>query len=222
MIALRAATLGDAAAIAAIYAPHVLGGVVSFEVEPPDAAAIAARMAASDGFYPWLVAARKGEVLGYAYASKFRERAAYRFAVETSIYVADAAQRQGVGRTLYAALLATLRAQGFVQAIGGIALPNPASVALHEGLGFDHAGTYREIGYKHGQWIHVGIWQCPLNPPAAAPDEPRAVRRGRDGVRVSLNPREDSGWCGWSGRPWPRCRAPHSRCRRAGPSASRS
>lgn len=172
---IRAAAPGDAAAIAAIYAPHVLAGIVSFEVDPPDAAAIGARMASSGGFYPWLVAeGADGAVTGYAYATRFRERAAYRFVVETSIYVADGAQRRGVGRGLYATLIETLRAQGFVHAIGALALPNAASVALHEALGFRAAGTYREVGFKQGQWIDVGIWQCTLNRPAVPPVEPRA------------------------------------------------
>ena len=171
---IRAAAPDDAAAIAAIYAPHVLGGTVSFEVEPPDAAAIRQRMAASGGLYPWLVAADDdGAVLGYAYATRFRDRAAYRFVAETSIYVADGAQRRGVGRLLYGTLIETLRAQGFVQAIGALALPNAASVALHEALGFRAAGVYREVGFKHGQWIDVGIWQCTLNQPAVPPVEPR-------------------------------------------------
>jgi L-amino acid N-acyltransferase YncA len=177
MIAIRPATPDDAAAIAAIYAPHVLTGTVSFEVEPPDARTMRSRMAASDGLYPWLVATNAegaaGGVLGYAYATKFRERAAYRYVVESSIYVADAAQRQGGGRLLYKALIDTLKAQGFVQAIGAIALPNDASIRLHESVGFRRAGVYREVGYKQGQWIDVGIWQCELNAPAIPPVEPR-------------------------------------------------
>jgi len=177
MIAIRAATPDDAAAIAAIYAPHVLTGTVSFETEPPDARAMRTRMAASEGLYPWLVATTgtetDGGVIGYAYATKFRERAAYRYVVETTIYVADTAQRQGAGRLLYEALVDTLRAQGFISAISGIALPNEASITLHESVGFRRAGVYREVGYKHGQWIDVGFWQCELNEPAVPPAEPR-------------------------------------------------
>lgn len=177
MIAIRAATPDDAAAIAAIYAPHVLTGTVSFEVDPPDARAMRTRMASSEGLYPWIVATTGGEedggVVGYAYATRFRERPAYRFVVETSIYVADTAQRQGVGRLLYEALIDTLRAQGFVHAIGALALPNDASITLHESVGFKRAGVYREVGYKHGRWIDVGIWQCELNEPAVPPVEPK-------------------------------------------------
>lgn len=177
MIGIRAATPEDAGAIAAIYAPHVLTGTATFEVEPPDARQMRTRMAASEGLYPWIVATTgEGEesgVIGYAYATKFRERAAYRYVVETSIYVADTAQRQGAGRLLYEALVDTLRAQGFVHAIGALALPNDTSITLHESVGFKRTGVYREVGYKHGRWIDVGIWQCDLNEPSIPPVEPR-------------------------------------------------
>ena len=177
MIRIRAATPADAGAIAAIYAPHVLVGTASFETEAPDAAGMAARMAAGDGLYPWLVATTGPEaddgVVAYAYATRFRERPAYRFVVETTVYVADAAQRQGAGRLVYEALVDTLRAQGFTQAIGAVALPNEGSIALHEAVGFRRAGVYREVGYKHGQWIDVGYWQCVLHEPATPPVEPR-------------------------------------------------
>jgi L-amino acid N-acyltransferase YncA len=177
MIGIRAARADDAAAIAAIYAPHVLTGTVSFETEAPDARQMRARMAASDGLYPWIVATTGGEedggVIGYAYATRFRDRPAYRYVVETSIYVADTAQRQGAGRLLYEALIDTLRAQDFVHAISALALPNDASIKLHESVGFRRAGVYREVGYKHGRWIDVGIWQCELNDPVTPPLEPK-------------------------------------------------
>ena len=154
----------------------MLAGVVSFETEAPDAPTIRARMAGADGLYPWLVAASGGDlgdVLGYAYATRFREREAYRWVVETTVYVADAAQRTGVGRRLYAALIDTLRAQGFTQAIGVIALPNAASVRLHEAVGFCRAGMFRQVGHKHGRWIDVGYWQCELAEPGVPPAEPK-------------------------------------------------
>lgn len=177
MIDIRAARPDDAAAIAAIYAPYVLSGTVSFETEAPDAAQIVARMAASDGLYPWLVATdghgEDSAVVAYAYAARFRERPAYRYVVETSIYVAGTVQGQGVGRLLYDALIDTLRAQGFTQAIGVISLPNDWSISLHEANGFRRAGVYREIGYKQGRWIDVGFWQCELNDSAIPPVEPR-------------------------------------------------
>ena len=181
MIDIRAALPEDAGAIAGIYAPHVLTGTVSFALAPPDARAMRARMAASDGYYPWLVVtngdgASHAGVLGFAYATRFRDRPAYKYVVETSIYMAGAAQGQGIGRMLYAALLDTLRAQGFTQAIGGIALPNDASIRTHEAVGFRRAGIYREVGYKQGQWIDVGFWQAELNESTIPPAEPRPFR----------------------------------------------
>ncbi|MGL4314689.1 MAG: GNAT family N-acetyltransferase [Sphingomonas sp.] len=177
MIAIRAATADDAAAIAAIYAPYVLSGTVSFETEAPDTRAIRARMTASNGFYPWIVATNGdpegGGVLGYAYAGQFRDRPAYRYAVETSIYMSGPIQGQGAGRLLYEALIDTLRAQGFTQAVGVISLPNDGSIRLHESVGFQRAGLYRQIGYKQGRWVDVGFWQCELNDSQVPPIEPR-------------------------------------------------
>lgn len=175
MIRIRAARVEDAGQIAAIYAPYVATGIVSFEDRAPDAAEIAARMAADDGFYPWLVATNADDamVLGYAYATRFRARAAYRFAVETTVYVAGDMHRQGLGRLLYGALLATLRAQRFTQAISAIALPNDASIGLHELVGFRRAGVYREVGFKDGRWVDVGLWQASLAEPESPPIEPR-------------------------------------------------
>lgn len=175
MIALRPARAEDAAAVAAIYAPYVVSGTVSFEEVAPDAEAMAARMAASDGLYPWLVATNGEEdgdaVLAYAYAGKFRDRPAYQYVAETSIYVSGAAQGQGVGRLLYPALISTLQAQNFVQAIGIVALPNDYSIQLHESTGFRRQGVLREMGYKQRRWVDVGFWQRELND-AAIPPEP--------------------------------------------------
>ena len=177
MIALRPARPEDAAGIAAIYAPYVMTGTVSFETEAPDAATMGKRMAASDGLYPWLVAtngeADGDNVLAYAYASKFRERPAYRYVVETSIYVTGPAQGQGTGRLLYRALIDTLRAQGFVQAVSVISLPNDYSIGLHEATGFRRQGVLRELGFKQGRWIDVGFWQCELTDAAIPPVEPK-------------------------------------------------
>ncbi|MHA6724106.1 GNAT family N-acetyltransferase [Sphingomonas sp. RS2018] len=176
MIAIRPARPEDAAAIAAIYAPYVLGGTVSFESEAPDTRTMRTRMAASDGLYPWLVATggeEDGGVLAYAYATKFRDRPAYKWTVETSVYVAGAVQGQGVGRLLYAALVATLRAQGFRQAIGVVALPNEQSIRAHEHAGFRRTGVLREIGFKQGRWIDVGFWQCELHDVREAPGDIR-------------------------------------------------
>lgn len=178
MIEIRAATPADAEAIAQIYAPYVVTSSVSFEDEPPSAAVIAERMQLKDSAYPWLVgvSTETGTILGFAYASRFRERPAYRFAVETSVYVAGELQRNGVGRMLYEALLDTLESQGFTQAIAAIALPNDASIKLHEAMGFFRAGIYREIGYKHGQWSDVGIWQRELAKPENPPPEAKSFK----------------------------------------------
>jgi L-amino acid N-acyltransferase YncA len=173
MIDIRAADPADAASIAAIYAPFVLSGTVSFESEAPDPRAMRHRIAAGDGFYPWLVATNGGGVVGYAYAGRFRDRPAYAWTVETSIYLAGDAQQRGVGRLLYEALIDTLRAQGFIQAIGAIALPNDASIKLHEQVGFRRAGVIREAGFKFGRWIDVGFWQCDLNDAASPPADVR-------------------------------------------------
>lgn len=170
---LRAATSDDAAAIAEIYAPFVTGSSVSFETEPPDEAAMRARMEAGGGLYPWLVGeAEDGSLVGYAYAARFRERPAYRFTVETSVYLRSGAGGRGLGRRLYEPLLAMLEDQGFTQAIAAITLPNEASVRLHERLGFERAGTYRQVGWKFGAWHDVGLWQRALAKAGTAPGEP--------------------------------------------------
>jgi phosphinothricin acetyltransferase len=170
---IRAATPDDAAALSEIYAPYVRGSVVSFEVEPPGAEEMGARIAAGLSAYPWLAAVSEdGEVAGYAYACAFRPRPAYRYAVETTIYLRREAAGRGLGRALYAPLLEILEAQGFVQAIAAITLPNQASVGLHERLGFGHAGTYRQVGHKMGGWWDVGLWQRKLARAGNLPGEP--------------------------------------------------
>ena len=173
----RMAGTADAAAIAAIYAPYVEETIVSFEEQAPSADEIAERIAAAEGLYPWLVAERDGDILGYAYAAAFRSRSAYRFAVETTVYLRRDACGRGLGGMLYRPLIAGLEGQGFTQAIAAISLPNEASVALHERLGFVRAGTYREVGWKLGRWVDVGLWQRPLATAAAAPVEPGPVQR---------------------------------------------
>lgn len=152
---MRIATPADAADVAAVYAPVVRDTVISFEAEPPDAAEMARRIRATLPARPWLVAERGGVVIGYAYAGPHRARAAYRWAVETSVYVAGEARGAGVGRALYARLLAVLRAQGFAVAVAGVTLPNEASLALHRSFGFEDVGVYRGIGYKAGAWQDV-------------------------------------------------------------------
>lgn len=172
----RRASADDAAAIASIYAPYVTASIVSFETNAPDEAEIAGRIAEGADLYPWLVACEgDAPAAGYAYACAFRPRPAYRFTVETSVYVADGAHRRGIGTLLYRALLPVLEAQGFAQAIAAITLPNEASVTLHERLGFSQIGTYEKVGFKFREWRSVGLWQRPLAPLSTRPEEPKAV-----------------------------------------------
>lgn len=159
----------DAAACVAIYAPRVESGATSFEEEAPSPSAFAARIARISETYPWLVAEREDEVAGYAYACPHRERPAYRWAVEVSVYVAAEQHRRGCGRALYGELFRRLREQRFQIACAGITLPNDASVALHEGLGFVSVGVYRRIGWKAGAWHDVGWWQLELAPIVEGP-----------------------------------------------------
>jgi phosphinothricin acetyltransferase len=154
-LAVRAASLADAELFVEIYAPMVREGITSFETEPPTPEQMRQRM--SNGF-PWLVASVDGRTVGYSYASAFRERAAYRWTVETSILVVPQSQGRGVGRSLYAALLAELTVAGYVTAVALISLPNPASVALHAALDFSRVGALRRVGHKHQQWIDVDVW----------------------------------------------------------------
>lgn len=160
---LREASAVDSAAIAALYNPYVLDSAISFEEVAVDADTMAARIAEVQAAgLPWLVAQCDGVLLGYAYASKWRVRHAYRYAVETSVYLAPAAAGQGLGTALYSALLARLRAAGYHLAIGGIALPNDVSVALHRKLGFEQVAQFKEVGFKFGLWRDVAYWQLTL------------------------------------------------------------
>lgn len=168
---IRTARDEDAAAIHAIYAPSIISGVATFETELPGVDAMRERLRARLQHYPWLVWEDAGEVLAYAYAGRFRERAAYDWIAETSIYVRADAQRRGIARKLYGALLDVMRLQGITQAVGVITLPGTVSVTMHEAMGFTPAGVWRQCGYKLGQWWDVGVWQKELqaatNPPAA-------------------------------------------------------
>ena len=164
----------DGEALAAIYAPSV-AGIVSFEEVPPNGEELARRAAALLPHTPWLVAERQGEVAGYAYASPHRQRAAYRWAVDTSVYVHRGHRRVGVARHLMEVLLEVLRRQGFHRAHAGVTLPNPASVGLHERLGFRPVGVYPEVGFTQGAWHDVGWWTLPLRPMGEPPEATRPV-----------------------------------------------
>ena len=163
----------DAAAIAAIYRPAIESTIASFEAVPPDAAEIARRVRNTLARTPWLVAeeARAG-VVGYCYAGPHRERAGYRWSVDVSAYVHPDHHGRGIGRRLYDELIATLRRQGFVNVYAGIALPNPASVALHESIGMRVVGVYERVGHKFGAWHDVAWLGMRIADPAEPPAEP--------------------------------------------------
>jgi L-amino acid N-acyltransferase YncA len=169
---IRLATERDAEEIAAIYAPNVTDTIISFESEPPTADEMRLRIEGTLERYPWLVCERRGQVLGYAYAGAHGSRAAYRWSVEVSVYVHEEAHRTGVGRALYTSLFAALNLQGFYNAYAGATLPNPASVGLHESVGFRPVGVYRGVGYKLGAWHDVGWWHLPLRERVANPEPP--------------------------------------------------
>jgi phosphinothricin acetyltransferase len=171
----------DGAGCAAIYGPYVRDSPASFEEREPTAAELARRIELISCTHPWLVADDDGEVVGYAYASAHRDRAAYRWAADVAVYVAPNRRGQGIGRALYGALLPLLARQGLRIVCAGITLPNDASVALHESFGMELVGIYRRIGWKAGAWHDVGWWQAELAPPADAgpPSEPGPPARLR-------------------------------------------
>jgi phosphinothricin acetyltransferase len=164
----------DAAACAAIYEPFVRDTPISLEETPPSASELAQRIDTTTKTHPWLVAHDGGTLIGYAYATRHRERACYRWATDVTVYVAPSRRRRGVGRALYQALFQLLAEQGFRIACAGITLPNEASVGLHESLGFRPVGIYRNIGWKFGAWHDVGWWQLELGEgaDASSPAEP--------------------------------------------------
>lgn len=169
---IRTARSSDAAAVAEIYAPVVRETVISFEADPPSAGEMAERIESVLATHPWIVAERSGRILGYAYAGPHRSRAAYRWACDVSVYIRPEAQRRGVGRDLYRALFGILFRQNFAVAFAGIGLPNAASVALHESLGFTPVGTFERVGFKFGAWHDVAWWRLAIRDLGGAPPEP--------------------------------------------------
>ncbi|MHC5210903.1 MAG: arsinothricin resistance N-acetyltransferase ArsN1 family B [Planctomycetota bacterium] len=169
---IRCATEADGDALAAIYAPIVRESTTSFEVQPPDGAAMGARVITTQERWPWLVREDDGHVTGYAYATGHRGREAYQWCVEVSVYVAESGRRKGTARALYGALFELLREQGYVNAYAGITLPNAPSVGVHEALGFRKVGVYPRIGFKCGAWHDVGWWELVLHEPEEPPRPP--------------------------------------------------
>jgi phosphinothricin acetyltransferase len=171
---IRVATPADAEAITAIYGPVVENTSISFELSPPGVDEMRSRIVKTLPDLPWLVSEdSQGLVNGYVYASKHRERPAYQWSVDVTAYVREDARGAGVGKRLYQVLFAELARLGYFQAFAGIALPNAASVGLHEAVGFVHIGIYRKVGFKLGAWHDVGWWQRELQAPAE-PSPPRA------------------------------------------------
>src|SRR5471032_85959 len=163
---IRDAVTDDALAIVSIYNQFILTTTISFEEQAITDIDMARRIAdVQAGGLPWLVAERDGMVVGYAYATKWRVRHAYRYSVESSVYLAPAFAGLGIGTALYSALLESLRDKGIHLVIGGIAQPNAGSVALHEKMEFQKVAQFNEVGFKFDRWIDVGYWQLALSPP---------------------------------------------------------
>lgn len=186
---IRLVTQSDAAALQAIYAPYVNETTISFETTPPTSEEMAARIQKTVAQYPWLVyeiqdempqdepeAAKAPSIAGYVYASSHRERKAYQWSVDVSVYIDPHYHRRNIGRGLYTALFDLLRAQGYINAYAGIALPNAGSVGIHTALGFEPVGIYRHVGYKLEGWHDVGWWVLHLASPPAQPLPPHPFR----------------------------------------------
>ncbi|WP_147693138.1 arsinothricin resistance N-acetyltransferase ArsN1 family B [Vogesella mureinivorans] len=162
-LCIREATPDDAAAICAIYNPYIEYTTISFEEKPVAVSDMAERIASTQAQgLPWLVAEASGDMLGYAYATRWRARPAYRHAVESSIYMRQATVGQGVGKLLYRELIRRLAMLGLHTVIGGVAQPNPASDGLHRALGFRQVAHFEQVGRKFGRWLDVAYWQLPL------------------------------------------------------------
>lgn len=186
MSEIRIARAEDAAGVAAIYDPIVRDTPISFEVDPPGASEMRRRITTTLETHPWLACVESDHVRGYAYASRHRERAAYRWSADVTVYVHEGARGRGVGGALYAALLEILLRQGFRQAYAGITLPNAASVALHEAHGFRRIGVFEDVGWKLGAWREVGWWGRALAPGSGTPVEPESFRKLQGDAALAL------------------------------------
>ncbi len=169
---IRLVTEDDAGQILEIYAPFCRETPVSFETQPPTFDEMRQRIGKILKTHPWLVCDQDGLILGYAYASPHRERAAYVWSVDVSVYVREGRRRGGIGRALYTSLFALLKLQGYYNALAGTTLPNPGSIGLHQSMGFEPLGVYRNIGYKCGAWQDVAWWQLPLREANSEPEPP--------------------------------------------------
>ena len=180
-LTIRDAVEADLPAITALYGREVLNGTATFELTPPTLEDMTGRFEAVNRHgLPWLAAETDGAFAGYAYASPFRPRPAYRYGVEVSIYVEEAARGRGVGRALLHALIDRTRAMGLRHLIGAISdsATGPASIALHRSLGFHEVGVYRQVGWKFDRWLDVTLMQFDLDPDGKPPTGPGLDLRG--------------------------------------------
>jgi phosphinothricin acetyltransferase len=178
---IRVADLHDTEQVQAIYGPYCYTPT-SFELEPPGVAEMRKRISTVLDNHVWLVCESGGEILGYAYAGPHRERPAYRWSVDVSVYVHALRQRLGIGRALYTSLFAVLRLQGYTNAFAGVTVPNPASIGLHEAMGFELVGVYRQVGYKCGAWHDVAWYQLVLQHVQAQPPALKSLGEVQQGV----------------------------------------
>jgi phosphinothricin acetyltransferase len=192
-VKIRFANPDDAAGMLAIYAPFCDSSYVSFEVVAPSLSDMRERIARVTTQYPWLVGEIDAQLAAYVYASQHRERAAYRWVVDVAVYVATEHRRRRLGRALYTSLFSILRAQGYVRAYAGIALPNAESVGLHESVGFSALGVFPGVGFKLGRWLDLGWWGLDLQPATRQPAEPRPIGEvlGCDEVVAALREGEE-------------------------------
>lgn len=164
-VAIRSVSSVDVEQIVGIYNHYVMTSTITFEEAPIDEPEMARRIHDVQAVpLPWVVAVAGSNVLGYAYATRWKARAAYRFAAESTVYLRAGAAGKGIGSELYAHLIAALRAAGVHAVIGGVALPNDASLALHQKLGFEKVAHFKEVGFKFNRWIDVTYWERVLNP----------------------------------------------------------
>jgi phosphinothricin acetyltransferase len=194
MATIRLAAPADGDALASIYAPVVSDTHISFETTPPTADEMATRVRETTERHPWVVCEHDGRVVGYAYATSHKDRPAYRWSVDTSVYVDESWRRRGVARGCYESLFALLERLGYGNAYAVVALPNEASVGFHEALGFERVGVYRRVGYKGGAWRDVGHWERSLQRlgPEPSPPTPVPEAEGTAGFEAALAAGESS------------------------------
>ena len=173
---IRLAVINDAEQILDIYAPYVQNTTISFEDEVPTREEMERRIRHVLENNAWLVLEEDNKILGYAYASKHRERSAYRWSADVSIYVKGSSHRRGIGKALYTSLLEILKRQGYCNAYAGICLPNEKSVGIHEHFGFRKVAQYNKVGYKLGKWHDVGWWELFLKQHENEPGEPLPIK----------------------------------------------